>query len=191
MSSRPPEPLPPYTYVPGGPWPHPTRSPEGHRSGNQDPPALPIRDDAWEASAFYLRGIELFNAGYYWEAHEAWESLWHAHGRRGPTAEILQALIKLAAAGVKVREGRPAGVRTHAARAADLFERARRGGGAYQLGLDLAGWAHRALLLSAHPPTDPAPSGARVSRVFDFTIEPQPLSSSAGQANSLAKEVDR
>ncbi|TGQ49534.1 DUF309 domain-containing protein, partial [Mesorhizobium sp. M1C.F.Ca.ET.210.01.1.1] len=23
-------------------------------------------------------GIDLFNHGYYWEAHEAWEPLWHA-----------------------------------------------------------------------------------------------------------------
>ena len=127
MSSRMPEPLPPYAFVPGGPWPHPTRSPAGHRFGRHDPPAPPILEDAWELSDAYARGIELFNAGYYWEAHEAWESLWHAHGRRGPTAEVLQALIKLAAAGVKVREGRPAGVRTHASRAATLLEYARPG----------------------------------------------------------------
>jgi predicted metal-dependent hydrolase len=129
-------------------------------------------DDAWESSPAYLRGIELFNAGYYWEAHEAWESLWHAHGRRGPTAEALQALIKLAAAGVKVREGRPAGVQTHAARAAALFDRACEAGGRNQLGLDLEEWADRAWSLADHPPVDPAPAGMAVSRVFEFAIEP-------------------
>ena len=64
--------------------------------------------------------IELFNAGYYWEAHEAWEGLWHAHGRRGATADLIKGLIKLAAAGVKVRERRPRGVITHSRRAASV-----------------------------------------------------------------------
>jgi predicted metal-dependent hydrolase len=71
----------------------------------------------------------LFNAGYYWEAHEAWEGLWHAHGRLGPTANVLKGLIKLAAAGVKVRQGQPHGIITHARRAASLFEAARAEGG--------------------------------------------------------------
>ena len=33
---------------------------------------------------------QLFNAGYYWEAHEVWEGLWHAYGRRGATADVLK-----------------------------------------------------------------------------------------------------
>ncbi len=115
--------LPPYAYVPGGRWPHPTRSPSGHSYGRQHGPADAIVADHWRASPLYLRGITLFNAGYYWEAHECWEALWHAHGRRGPIAELLQALIKLAAAGVKVLEGRPAGVQSHATRAAGQFEK--------------------------------------------------------------------
>jgi hypothetical protein len=173
MSSRMPEPLPPYAYVPGGPWPHPTRSPDGHRFGKPEAPAPPIVDDDWESSPAFLGGVELFNAGYYWEAHEAWESLWHTHGRRGPTAEVLQALIKLAAAGVKAREGRPPGVRTHAARAAALFDRAREAGGRHRLGLDLEEWGDRARRLAEHPPVDPAPAGTPVSRVFNFRIEPR------------------
>ena len=135
MSSR--LPLPPYTYVPGGAWPHPTHSPDGHSWGRQHGAIDPILADQWQSSPAYLQGVALFNAGYYWEAHESWESLWHAHGRRGPTADLLQGLIKLAAAGVKVREGRPAGVRTHASRAARLFEKSRREAGRFQLGLDL------------------------------------------------------
>ena len=67
----------------------------------------PMPADA-AASPMFRRGVALFNAGYYWEAHEAWEGLWHAYGRRGPTADVLKALIKLAAAGVKVREGQRA-----------------------------------------------------------------------------------
>jgi hypothetical protein len=176
MSSQEPRsfPLPPYAYVPGSRWPHPTRSPEGHLFGTEHPTVHPIDQDRWESSSEYKRGIDLFNAGYYWEAHEAWEGLWHAQGRRVPTAEVLQGLIKLAAAGLKVREGRPGGVRTHACRAAVLFARAREKAGQYQLGLDLEEWIDRALAVSESPPIDAAPPGAPVSCVFEFKLEPRP-----------------
>jgi hypothetical protein len=170
MSSQEPPPLPPYTYVPGGRWPHPTRCPDGHLWGREHSAVEPILGDHWQSSSAYLRGVELFNAGYYWEAHETWEALWHAHGRRGPTAAVLQGLIKLAAAGVKVREGRPGGVRTHASRAALLFEKSRREAGRFQLGLDLDEWVERALAVSQDPPIDPAPPGSPVSRVFAFSL---------------------
>ncbi|MBY0528343.1 MAG: DUF309 domain-containing protein [Gemmataceae bacterium] len=114
-------PFPPYAYVPGGPYPHPIRDPQGHGFGIEAPrPASPDPED-WRSCVPYLYGIDLFNCGYYWEAHEAWESLWHACGRTGPMADFLKGLIKLAAAGVKVREGEPRGVHNHARRAAELF----------------------------------------------------------------------
>ena len=50
---------------------------------------------------------DLLNHGFYWEAHEAWETLWHAAGRKGEIADFLKGLIKLAAAAVKAREGNP------------------------------------------------------------------------------------
>ncbi len=102
------EPLPPYTYVPGGPWPHPNGLLPEEPARLAAPSAARnlIVDDAWQQSAPYLRGVALFNSGYYWEAHEEWESLWHASGRRGPTADILRALIKLAAAGAEGPERR-------------------------------------------------------------------------------------
>jgi len=115
--------------------------------------------------------VELFNAGYYWEAHEAWEGLWHAYGRHGAAADVLKALIKLAAAGVKVREGQEHGVRTHAGRAADLFASTRKQAGCHQLGLDLDRWTEHARQVAADPPRDPGPAGAAVSRVFTFQLE--------------------
>jgi len=113
--------FPPYSYVPGGPWPHPTRSPPARLFSRGAGVAAPSTGSSdWFAGRFE-RGIDLFNAGYYWESHEVWEELWHACGRRGTTADLLRALIKLAAAGVKVREGQEHGVRTHARRAANLL----------------------------------------------------------------------
>lgn len=112
--------LPPYSYVTGL-FPHPTRDGGGHSYGRHEPPAAPLDEASYRANETYLYALDLFNHGYYWESHEAWESLWHACGRHGGAADFLKGLIKLAAAGVKAREGRPAGVRQHADRAAELF----------------------------------------------------------------------
>ncbi len=111
--------FPAYTYVPGR-TPHPVSDPAGHMFGEVPQRAELIVDD-WPRCRAYLRGIDLFNHGYYWEAHEDWESLWHAAGRTGSVADFLKGLIKLAAAGVKSLEGSAAGRTRHAARAAELF----------------------------------------------------------------------
>ena len=116
--------------------------------------------------------LELFNAGYYWEAHEVWEELWHVEGRRGPTADVLKAMIKLAAAGVKVRERRENGVRTHCRPRRRLVRRGSRAGGAH-LGLDLELWAERSREWAENPPEDPGPPDAPVTRVFPFQLEPE------------------
>jgi hypothetical protein len=113
-------PLPAYSYVPGL-APQPTSDPRGHSFGQHEPPPDPLTPTSYLASATYRYALDLFNHGFYWEAHEAWESLWHVAGRTGPTADFLKGLIKLAAAGVKAREGRAAGVRQHAERAAELL----------------------------------------------------------------------
>jgi TDG/mug DNA glycosylase family protein len=115
------EPMPPYAFVPGQ-SPHPLSDPLGHSFGQLRYTPLPLDPDDWQGSRDYLRGIDLFNYGYYWEAHEAWEGLWHAAGRGGMAADFLKGLIKLAAAGVKHLEGKAAGVASHARRAAELWQ---------------------------------------------------------------------
>ncbi len=47
-----------------------------------------------------LQGARLFNAGEYWEAHEAWEVPWNAAKAAGDTteAQYIQGLILFAAA---------------------------------------------------------------------------------------------
>src|SRR5712692_3032494 len=112
--------LPPYTYVPGR-SPHPISDPAGHQFGQtlQLPDARDVNH--WQTNRAYLCGIDLFNHGYYWEAHETWEGLWHQCGRKGTTADYLKALIKLAAARVKHLAGTPRGVKSHSQRAAVLL----------------------------------------------------------------------
>ncbi len=165
---RPERPFPRYAYVVGL-EPHPLRNPEGH-SYNAPFVSEEILDPQfWVDCSDYLYGIDLFNYGYYWEAHEVWESLWNGAGRRGPTAIFLQALIKLSAAGVKQREGVAAPVRRFCVETtAHLLDlRAITGEDRYA-GLEIvrvAGMAQRALLRAADEPA-PEPT------VFDEPLLP-------------------
>jgi hypothetical protein len=115
------EAFPSYAYRPGR-SPHPVRDLSGHSHGLivAEPP-MPD-PERWRDSHAYLRGIDLFNHGYYWEAHEAWEGLWNACGRSGPTALFLQALIALAAAFLKARMGSTPGMTAHARRVFQLLD---------------------------------------------------------------------
>jgi predicted metal-dependent hydrolase len=65
--------------------------------------------ETWKFSQPYLYAIDLFNAGYWWEAHEILEMLWNETGRRSETAEFLQGLIQICAALLKKSQSVPAG----------------------------------------------------------------------------------
>ena len=85
------------------------------------------------------RGIELFNAGHHWEAHEAWEAVWKdakAAGD-GSVASFVQGLIWCAAAWVKRRVGEPRGAALHADRVAGRMAGLRGSVGDRCLGLAL------------------------------------------------------
>jgi hypothetical protein len=116
--------FPAYTYIPGQ-TPHPRGDANGHSFGDPEPHVDSFSADDWKASDAFLYGVDLFNAGFYWESHEQWEAIWHAVGRTGPIADYLKGLIKFSAAGVKLLEGRPIGVERHLARAGELFVRVR------------------------------------------------------------------
>lgn len=120
--------LPPYTHIPGVTR-HPIRDPAGHSYEAPDaspvnlPPAehVPLTWAELPDHPEFQWAVRLFHAGYYWESHEAWEALWHAAGRTGDVADFLKGLIKLAAAGVKLREHNFVGVDRHGRRALELF----------------------------------------------------------------------
>lgn len=160
-------PLPPYSYVPGGQFPHPLSDPAGHSFGLAREHVSAPNPDDWRECRPFLLGVDLFNHGFYWEAHEAWESLWHPAGRRGLLADFLKGLIKLAAAGVKVREGKRDGVIHHARRAAELFAQVREDQPHF-MGLDLTELIGYANAVAEQPPER---AGSRaVEVVFDFTL---------------------
>jgi predicted metal-dependent hydrolase len=49
--------------------------------------------------------MDLFDQRYFWEAHEAWEGLWHQLPRQAPRAQLLQGLIQISAAVLKSHLG--------------------------------------------------------------------------------------
>jgi len=142
--------FPPYSYVTGK-FPHPIRDPQGHLYGHPQRAVARLDPAEWRQCESYRFGIDLFNHGFYWEAHEAWEGVWHAVQRTGDVADFLKGLIKLAAAGVKAREGRAEGVRRHATRARELFLAVSDGNPDAFAGLSLSTLTRLCDMLSAAP----------------------------------------
>ena len=160
-------PFPPYTYVPGR-APHPIRDPAGHMHGEEHQKPDLFVEEWWRCDE-YLWGIDLFNYGYYWEAHEAWEGLWHAAGRKGPVADFLKGLIKLAAAGVKTLEGSETGRRRHLQRGLELMQAVREASGDRMMGLDLSAIAIVLATLAKIPIATPT-SGETTVTGFDVVL---------------------
>jgi len=105
--------FPPYRFVPGK-FPHPTAHPDGHsyHPPEQSPPPVPYRSAAqWSQSDDYLYGCDLYNHGYWWEAHEAWEGLWQLTDKGGPQGRFLQGLIQVTACHLQLHMGHLIGVR--------------------------------------------------------------------------------
>jgi len=94
-------PFPPYRFAGRG-RPHPVRNPAGH--------SYRVVDPGWSAPARFTRGVDLFHAGYLWEAHEAWEPLWKA-APAGPAKAFYQGLILVSAALLKAQLGNRRGAK--------------------------------------------------------------------------------
>jgi len=158
--------FPRYMHEPGK-TPHPYRHEDGHSHGQPEPTVAPLDPaDCFESEA-YLFGFDLFNHGYFWEAHVWWESLWHAHGRKGEIADLLRALIRLAAAGVKARAQVPGGIRKHCRATAGILEDIReRTGAAVFVGIHLEELATQARLVA-----DTAPEQGLHTQLVDGCFE--------------------
>ena len=103
-------PFPPYRHLPGE-TPHPERSPGGHLYRAREPAAVPLTPEGWAENEDFLFAVDLFNAGYFWEAHAYWERLWTLEATPRDVRRLLRALIQTAAACLKLRQGRIAGAR--------------------------------------------------------------------------------
>lgn len=115
--------FPHYRFIPGQTV-HPRRHPGGHSFGLKDPRSAAFNEDDWFASVDYLYAIDLYNFGYWWESHEVFEGLWHAHGHRTKAGNFFQALIQLAAANLKHLLGRESAVRNLTQRGIERLQKA-------------------------------------------------------------------
>lgn len=145
LTSRP---FPPYAHRPGI-TPHPITDPRGHsytpprdatarQAAAGHAPAVPFDGGRWHECAAYLYGIDLHNHGYWWEAHEEWETLWKASPPGSAHGRLLQALIQSCAIWLKLEVGEHAGVERLLARAGALV--AATEPGETVLGVRVCGW---------------------------------------------------
>ena len=176
---QPARPLPEYAYVPGR-NPHPTRSKQGHSYGAAAAGAGYLPGERWADNAEYLWGVDLYNAGYFWEAHEAWEGLWRAAaGRDAAQRRFLQGLIQCAAASLKATAGDADACRRLAARGLARLSQASTDRDGFSMGLHVAGFVadfhsfafapaiaveRRPALLLARPPAAESRPGRGVGR---------------------------
>ena len=150
------EALPPYRYIPGL-GPHPFRHPEGHMYVDGKAPQHATNWSSatpWTRDIPYLYAADLFDHRYYWEAHEAWEGLWHQCESPSHLRDVLQSMIQFAAAILKNHMG-------EAQSATSLCEKANRRliaveatQGAHLRGLNLPELRHR---VSSHLQGGPWP----------------------------------
>ena len=111
--------FPPYRFIPGR-APHPEK--EGYMKGHKiefSGTWEPSNSTAWKNG--WLYAVDLFNANYFWESHVYWEALWNMIGRKGDQANILKALIKIAAGGVKIQMSQQEIGEGHIKRAIELL----------------------------------------------------------------------
>lgn len=133
--------FPPYAFLPGRD-PHPVRDPRGH-SYSEEPETAPahIEPDRWRENQPYLYGVDLYNHGYLWEAHEAWESIWHPAKHDELYADFLQGLIQCTAACLKVAMEQPAGLAKLSQLGIGRLERVAREVGPEFMGVELCDFA--------------------------------------------------
>ncbi|MEO1291454.1 MAG: DUF309 domain-containing protein [Pseudomonadota bacterium] len=95
--------LPEVWHIPGK-TPHPSADHPASRVARTAP--NPTDPAHWRDNLAYLYGLRLYHAGFYWEAHEVWEAVWMNARPNSPERHLLQGLIQLANAGLKIRMGK-------------------------------------------------------------------------------------
>ncbi|TMM52919.1 DUF309 domain-containing protein [Sulfitobacter sabulilitoris] len=98
---------PPHAYVPGQTPRHPEDWFDGIKASVTT--ATPVAD-LHTTQAFHA-GRAYFDAGYYWECHEVLEAVWMQAPEGSAERDMVQALIQLANARLKLRMDRPRAAR--------------------------------------------------------------------------------
>lgn len=98
-----PDSLPTHAYVPG----HTERHPEGAFDAIRDTASADLDENELAASDAFQSGLRFLEAGYYWEAHEVLEPVWLALPKNAVARSVVQGLIQLANARLKVKMEKP------------------------------------------------------------------------------------
>lgn len=80
---------------------HPFLDKEGHSFGEKLLPPDSFTTDDWQRCEAYLYSIDLFNHGFWWEAHERLKLVSIGAGRESKTGQFVQGLVQIAAALLK------------------------------------------------------------------------------------------
>lgn len=92
--------LPGRKYIPGQ-GVHPDKDPRGSHIPEYASTTTKFNAGNWQYSQQYLYAIDLFNNGFWWEAHEVLENLWIESGRKSAAAKFIQGIIQISAALLK------------------------------------------------------------------------------------------
>lgn len=136
--------LPAYRHAPGH-TPHPVRHPAGHSFSASESARDQSPPESWRRNKAYLFGVDLYNQGYLWESHEAWEDLWRMAGRHSVEGRFLQSLIFNSAALLKAWLRCWRGAATHSRRAVHQLKAVRDmlSGEQIFMGVDVPVWTER------------------------------------------------
>lgn len=93
-------PLPEYRHLPFQNA-HPFLDEGGHSYGEKLRPLDSFGSNNWQNYTEYLYSIDLFNHGFWWEAHERLKHVSIGAGRESETGQFVQGLIQVAAALLK------------------------------------------------------------------------------------------
>jgi len=99
-------PRPSHAYVPG----LSARHPEDWFDGIKHTAQAGMSVETLRQSRAFIAGVTYFEAGYFWECHEVLEAVWMALPRQAPERKVVQAVIQLANARLKLKMERPRAV---------------------------------------------------------------------------------
>ena len=100
-------PLPPWAYVPGKAPRHPEDWFDAIKSSVR--PGMTPAD--LQGSEAFVTGLHYLAEGYFWECHEVLEAVWMETAEGSAERDMVQALIQLANARLKIRMERPGAAR--------------------------------------------------------------------------------
>jgi len=93
-------PMPAYRHIPFK-TKHPYMDKGGHSYGEELPVVSDFNVENWRTCDTYLYSIDLFNQGYWWEAHELIKQICYCVGRESVIGSFLEAVIQIAAGELK------------------------------------------------------------------------------------------